>query len=98
MVPSAGPPGSDVSLLGTTTWQLQQDCGENKNWVSTYNCTGAVLLGDYMCSSTVEDGAPSFEIATITLPRDSGSRYRVRGAYGLRFLQQACAELLATNL
>ena len=47
VVPSAGGPGSRVSLLGSYVGQIQTDCAPDAFGES--NCLGAVLLGDNVC-------------------------------------------------
>ncbi len=63
MVPSAGPPGANVSLVGDSVWQLRSDCS-SAGWRDN-DCVGAALFGDYLCRQEPDDAGTAF----LNLPR-----------------------------
>lgn len=73
VVPAAGPPGTKVSLFGSSTWYLQNDC-KAANWGDA-TCVGAVLFGDYMCRT--EQGDVSSVIEFNNFARYGWGQYRL---------------------
>lgn len=61
MWPSAGPPGTQVSMFGSATQTIMNDCAEETNYGET-DCTGAALFGDYLCAGPLADGKLSWEV------------------------------------
>ncbi|KAF5835993.1 hypothetical protein DUNSADRAFT_6609 [Dunaliella salina] len=59
--PSAGPPGTQVNLIGDATWRILRDCGNEAAGPNDESCVGEVVFGDYLCDT----GAGTDDASTV---------------------------------
>ena len=72
--PSAGPPGTRVSIIGRAPWKVRRACDvtlerDRDSGLNTDTCVGEVVFGSYLCDT----GAGSDEESTII----SGPHWRL---------------------
>ncbi|KXZ43941.1 hypothetical protein GPECTOR_77g37 [Gonium pectorale] len=63
--PRAGPPGSQIFLVGDNTWTLQWSMCTETTW-GEINCIGSIMFGDYLCPQDLTDPESVINFANWT--------------------------------
>jgi hypothetical protein len=79
VLPSAGPPGTEVRLVGTAGWRIRRDCDNEDAGPNDDTCVGEVVFGDYLCNTGAgTDDASSVIDIQPNIPRyPNGNQYAV---------------------
>ncbi len=80
IIPSAGPPGTPVTLVGTAPWRVRGDCDQEAAGPNDESCVGEVTFGDYLCNT----GAGTDDAASIISIPPGLPRYNHSHHYGVK--------------
>ncbi len=79
IIPSAGPPGTPVTLIGIAPWRVRNDCSDEGAGPNDESCLGEVTFGDYLCNT----GAGTDDASSVVTIRPGLARYSRNDHYAV---------------